>query len=187
MYKSSLASFVRLFKACLTEGQGSNGTSDASCSASPFRKGSTTSSEVEDRLGKLTPALEVRLMRRASPHVRPHVPCFGHQGTVFTPTFLGVEDSYVGHCGPGVWDTLSPSPETKRIRNSEPRGRVFHMLPSIVHSRRISGVVFLASSVWSHFHAVGKDYRYIRAGFEGLVEPLIGSWLCGRFVLFFPE
>lgn len=73
MYKSSLASFVRLFQACLSEGNLQPGDP-----APRSRRGSSTPeaaslSAVEDRLARLTPALQVRpplLVRLAATHGR---------------------------------------------------------------------------------------------------------------------
>lgn len=64
MYKSSLASFVRLFEACLSDGAHQPGIP----ASNPRRRGSTpdktSESVVGDRLARLSPALQVRQLRR---------------------------------------------------------------------------------------------------------------------------
>ncbi len=68
MYKSSLASFVRLFQACLSEEKHQSGVpaprsrrgSSASDTASASGS-SASASAVGDRLARLTPALQVRI------------------------------------------------------------------------------------------------------------------------------
>lgn len=61
MYKSSLASFVRLFQACLSEERHQPGS--PARRSSRGNSASESASAVGDRLARLTPALQVRPSR----------------------------------------------------------------------------------------------------------------------------